>query len=281
MTDTDALDGEQGAYVPCFEAAASLPAYDQDTVAVTGRDTGRVPRDDVAASLPSDTDDAEAISGHGVGFVAKSCVECTLVSFSRTWNDMNTGSLGTSWIGVRSDRAGAGSFSHQSIGGQGSNSRWITQGATDTETRFLASIHVGSVPTATHYQLTATLRNVATLDFGNMAALDWELVAGNWGMGTPTWADTGDVVATGTIPASTDPSIVTSIEIIATWPITSDYAQWYFRDKSLFGTYLLTNIDNRFPDAVHLTDPIESLISLSPTTAVSFEDWTLDVVHCA
>jgi len=87
---TDAVSGEGGAYVPCFELPANLPA--DPAGAIVGSGVGFVARDQLAASLPPDP--TGAIVGSGVGFVAKPCCE-VFDTFTRTvgsgWGTSDSG----------------------------------------------------------------------------------------------------------------------------------------------------------------------------------------------
>ena len=320
MTDDfSAVSGERGAYVPCDEVPQAVVASGQDTNAVYGDDEGFVAANTVAAAESGDDTDIEAVFGQDRGYVPGPCVDCTSLVTGLTWNNIHAGGSGTAWIGTRVDRTGSGSFSHPSAGSQTTGAGWRgffggTPSHTETEGRGYASINISAYPTATHATLHATLRNwIGILQanpsspsyvIGNEAVTDWELVAGSWGTGTPVWDD-GVVVATGSIPASTayfdaDGFLVVPIETVtvdATFPVTPPYAQWYFRVVSTYGYRYPTwvagffynaIIDLRYP-ADTIVDPnspqhwehLRSFVSLMPSVASSFEDWTLDVLHCS
>lgn len=316
--DISAVAGERGGYVPCDEVALTPPASAQDGVAVYGEDAGFVAFATAAASDVTDSTDTSAVFGRATGYVPGPCIDCTSLLNSVPWNNMDVGGGGTSWTGTRLDRTGAGSFARQTAGSQTSGSGWATlfpatPSHTETEGRGYASVNVTALagPGATHVTLHATLRNWISFIheayiIGNEADVDWELVAGAWGTGTPIWDD-GLVVASGTIPASTasfdvDGLLVVPIETTSfsvTWPITGDYAQWYFRVVSANG-YRYSNgspanghpftdavIDVRYPSETfedthspQWWESLRSYISLMPLTSSSFEDWTLDVLQC-
>jgi hypothetical protein len=322
MTDDfSAISGGREAYVPCDEVALAVVASGQDSNAVYGEEEGFVALDNAAAAESADETDTSAVFGKRAGYVPGPCIDCTSVITGMDWNDMDIGGSGTSWAGGRGDRTGAGSFTRQTIpGSQTSGTGWITtfEGTpshAESEGRSYVSIDVSGLagPAATHVRLNATLRNWVALIhesyvIGNEAPVDWELVAGNWGTGTPTWDD-GTAVASGTIPASTasfdaDGLVVVPLEETSftspMWPITGGYAQWYFRNVSptgyLYSTgspanghpFTPSEIDLRYPNDT-FADPFSpinyfqlrsyiNLNSLIPSSG--FEDWTLDVFHC-
>lgn len=317
MTDDfAAVSGERGGYVPCDEVALAPPTPDQDSVAVYGEDDGYVAAFTSAASDVSDDTDSSAVFGRATGYVPGPCVECSVLD-SFTWNDMDVGGGGTAWVGTRTDQTGTGSFSHQSGGSQTSGSGWQTNFAgtpshSENEGRGYASINVGTIPTATHYRLTATLRNYIgvthlTYVLGNETPVDLEFVVGSWGTGTPTW-DGGTTYATDIIGASTGSFDVDGVRMVpfeeinftATWPITQPYAQWYFRNVSTYGyraslgspaggnPFTDSVIDLRYPnDTFEDTHSpawytnLRSSVDPRPLTSAAFEDWTLDVLNCA
>lgn len=318
--DLNAISGAHAGYVPCDEVALAQPASGLDAQAVYGDDEGFVPKDGTAlADIPEATD-TNAVFGQASGYVAGPCADCTSLISGVSWNQMDLGSMGTSWVGTRVDQTDPASFSHQSSGSQTTGGAWVTtlEGTpshTESENRSFASVNVTSIvgAGATHVRLNATLRNYIGIIheayvIGNEAPVDWELVAGNWGTGTPTWDD-GTVIASGTIPASTaffddDGLVVVPIESTSftspLWALTGDYAQWYFRNTSATGylyslgspanghAFTASEIDVRYPNET-FTDPfspinwdwLRSQISLQSTIPSSaFEDWTLDVYHC-
>lgn len=69
MTDDFAVDGQDGAYVPCDELAAELDADEEG--AISGLASGYVAQDQLASALPAQ--EREAIVGSAVGFVAAPC----------------------------------------------------------------------------------------------------------------------------------------------------------------------------------------------------------------
>jgi hypothetical protein len=311
--DINAISGEHEAYVPCDEVPVAVTASAQDSNAVYGDEEGFVAANNAASAESADETDTSAVFGKRAGYVPGPCVECTSLSTGMTWNDMDVGG-GTAWYGTRTNQTGAGSFVQQFAGSQGTGSGWASQFPPPTlhqegESRGYASIDISAYPTATHATLHATLRNwIAFIEqsyiIGNEAVVDWELVAGSWGTGTPVWDD-GIVAATGSIPASTaffdaDGILVVPIETItidATFPVTYPYAQWYFRVVSTYGyrhpsvsAALFTNsvIDLRWPNDTFV-DPhspvwweaLRSHVSLMPLVASPFEDWTLDILSCS
>lgn len=92
MTDSDALYGEEGGYVPCDDEAAVQVASDADDYAIVGEGEGRVPAGQSALAESAD-DETAAVAGADVGYVAKPCGEdCGITdTFQRTTGPLSAG----------------------------------------------------------------------------------------------------------------------------------------------------------------------------------------------
>jgi hypothetical protein len=98
MTDDYAVAGEDGAYVPCPDLAASDDPAAPDNIAVTGQGEGYVGPGQ-SARAEDGIDDTAAVTGQGAGFVPDPCVyTCAgCVTKHEYDRDANSPFIGTSW----------------------------------------------------------------------------------------------------------------------------------------------------------------------------------------